>query len=436
MSENTLRNQEVTVNQSAFAISAKKVILALQHLIAMFGATVLVPYLTGFDPSVALVCAGVGTLVFHLVTKRVVPVFLGSSFAFIGVINAVKEAYNGDLAYAQGGIVVSGLIYIMVSLLVKKIGVDKIKKLLPSHVVGPMIIVIGLNLVPVAYGMAKNNFLIAGMTLAIALGITFLAKGFVKQLAILIAVTSGYLVSLSMGLVETSKITQAAVFAVPGFTLPKFDLAAIIVIVPVILAVFMEHLGDITTNGTVVGKNFVEEPGLNRTLLGDGLATLIAGFLGGPANTTYGENTGVLAITKNYDPAVLRIAAVFAIILGFIGKMGGFLNSIPIFVMGGISLMLFCMISLVGFRTIKDNKVQFNAKNVLVMGTIIFLGLYGTYVQGVIAPYLQDLTGINIGINIAIPVTDTVSISGLSLAALVGVILNLIVNGFSKEKVK
>ncbi|MCY6369094.1 uracil-xanthine permease family protein [Clostridium ganghwense] len=417
MSENVLSKTNVEVEESSKILeSSKKVILALQHLIAMFGATVLVPILTGFDPSVALLSAGMGTLIFHFVTKRKVPVFLGSSFAFIGGILAVKEMFNGDLAYAQGGIMVAGLIYVGLSLLVKKIGVEKIKKYLPNQVVGPMIIVIGLNLVPVAYGMASNNFMVAGITLSIALIITFKAKGFIKQLAILIAVVVGYILSLKIGIVDTSVISNAPMFAMPNFSLPKFDLGAIAIIAPIVLAVFMEHIGDVTTNGEVVGKNFIEDPGLNRTLLGDGLATLFAGFVGGPANTTYGENTGVLAITKNYNPQILRIAAVFAIMLGFIAKVGGFLRTIPVPVMGGISLMLFSMIAFVGAKTLSGDKVEFNVKNILVIATILALGLGTGFVEK------------KYGISIGIPITATVKITGLSLAAIVGVVLNAVLN--------
>src|SRR5690606_2637780 len=311
MSEEVLNNvQDHSLKKKDLANTSKKVVLALQHLIAMFGATVLVPILTGFNPSIALFTAGLGTLIFHLCTQGKVPVFLGSSFAFIPVILTVKEIY-GDLAYAQGGIIIAGLIYVGISFLIKKIGVSKIQKFLPPQVIGPMIMVIGLNLIQTAIGMASASFLIAGITLAIALLINFAGKGFLKQLSILIAITIGYIISAHAGMVDITPVAESPLFAIPSFTLPKFDGGAIAIIAPVVLAVFMEHVGDITTNGQVVGKNFVEDPGLNRTLLGDGLATIAAGMIGGPANTTYGENTGVLAITKNYDPSILRLAAIF-----------------------------------------------------------------------------------------------------------------------------
>ena len=294
MTENVITNSQTQLT----VLEKSKVVLALQHLIAMFGATVLVPILTGLDISVALFTAGLGTLIFHFCTGGKVPVFLGSSFAFIPVILTVKEMYNGDLAYAQGGIVVAGLLYVIISFFIKKFGVERIKKYLPAQVVGPMIMVIGMNLIPTAYGMASKNLLIAAITLGVALLINFKGKGFIKQLGILIGVASGYALSMALGIVDIDAISSAPIVAVPAFNLPKFDIGAIAIIAPVVLAVFMEHLGDVTTISQIVGKNYIEEPGLHRTLLGDGLATAVAALIGGPANTTYGENTGVLAITK------------------------------------------------------------------------------------------------------------------------------------------
>lgn len=400
---------------------AKRIVLGLQHLIAMFGATVLVPILTGLSPTVALLSAGIGTLIFHFCTKKKVPVFLGSSFAFIPVIIKVRDMYNGDFSYAQGGIFIAGLIYVLTSLLVNKIGVEKIDKYLSPRVIGPMIIVIGINLIPSAYNMAKENLLIAGITLLTCLFVQRFVRGFLGQLSILIAVIVGYLVALSQGLVDTNVITSAKLIGMPAVNLPKFSLAGVVTIAPIVLAVFMEHIGDIKTNGQVVGKDFVKDPGLNRTLLGDGLATMAASLIGGPANTTYGENTAVLAVTKNYDPSLLRLAAVFAIILSFVGKLGGILVSIPTFVMGGISLVLFSMIALVGVKTIRTNNVKFNFSNIVVMGAILIIGLFGSYIE--------SKTGILLGIKI----TDTISISGLSFAAIVGIILNIIFTKFEKD---
>lgn len=411
MAEKAIRKEEMNVvvtgssSENTFH-QIKKAVLALQHLLAMFGATVLVPMLTGLNTSVALVSAGVGTLIFHQCTKRKVPVFLGSSFAFIPVIIAVGKEF-GDLRYAQGGIIAAGLLYVVMSFVVSKVGVEKVKEFFPPQIVGPMIIVIGTNLIPVAFNMAKGNFILSMTTLATALAITLFGKGFFKQLSIITGVFVGYLLALSMGLVDTAAIQNAGFVSVPAFTMPVFNMAAIAMIAPVVLAVFMEHIGDITTNGMVVGQNFMEDPGLHRTLLGDGLATLFAGFIGGPANTTYGENTGVLAITKNYDPSILRLTAVLAILLGFIGKVGGFLQTIPTEVMGGISLMLFSMIALIGVKTIKNSAIKMDMRNGIIMLLVLLIGLSG-----------------NFGWNIGIPLTENVSISGLSLAALIGVVIN------------
>lgn len=421
-------NKELELSGESVAFKEKgtEVILALQHLIAMFGATVLVPILTGFNPSVALFTAGVGTLIFHFVTGGVVPVFLGSSFAFIAVINQVKVTHGGDLAYAQGGILVAGLAYILVSFLVKKFKYETIKKLLPSYVIGPMIIVIGFTLIPTALGMASENYILAGITLGTALLINIFAKGITKKMSILIAIIVGYGSALITNSVDLSIITGAGFLEMPAFTLPKFSINAILTITPIVLAVFMEHVGDITTNGEVVGKDFIKEPGLDRTLLGDGLATVFASLVGGPANTTYGENTGVLAITKNYKLHILRMAAVFAIILAFVGKLGGVLRSIPTPVMGGISLMLFSMIALVGFQTLgkahkeKEMKVEF--KTVLIIAVILIIGFAPTFLPEQIASFLQ------------IRITDTISLSGLSLAALSGIILNAIFSLLEKKK--
>lgn len=406
-------------------------ILAFQHLIAMFGSTVLVPIITGLDISVSLFAAGLGTLIFHFCTKGKVPVFLGSSFAFIPVIAVVATNY-GDLRYAQGGIFVAGIIYVAVSFFVKKIGVKKIRAILPAEVVGPMIIVIGLNLIPTALDMAGVNSLVKGesigtiavtisvVTLVSALAIRKFAKGFLSQISIILAVLIGYTLSLILGQVDIASIKTATLISIPAFSLPKFDSGAIMIIIPVVLAVFMEHIGDITTNGEVVGKNFIEDPGLNRTLLGDGLATMASALIGGPANTTYGENTGVLAITKNYDPSLLRITAVLAILLSFVGKFGAVVKSIPSPVMGGISLILFSMIALVGVKTIKNAKVKLNFKNLVIMVTILFVGLSGIFMNEAIA----------------INITDSVSLSGLSLAALIGVMLNIVINLIMKLRKK
>lgn len=321
----------------------------------MFGACVLVPLLVGINPSIAIMTAGIGTLIFHLCTKGKVPVFLGSSFAFITPIITINSMYN-DYAYVQGGIIIVGLIYMLMSFIVYKIGVDKINKILPPHIVGAMIIVIGLSLVPSAITNIQTNVLVACVTLAISVLISIFGRGFLKQLGILIGVICGYLLSLSLGIVDTSIIQNANLVFIPTLTLPKFSLEAIMIIAPLSLCTLCEHIGDVTTNGTVVGKDFIKNPGLHRTMLGDGLATLVAGLLGSVPNTTYGENTSLLAITKNYNPKLLRRTAVIAIVLSFIGVFGATLQSVPSSVIGGISLQLYCMIAYIGFKNIKDNK--------------------------------------------------------------------------------
>ena len=382
----------------------KEWILSIQHLISAFGACVLVPLLVGINPSIAILTAGIGTLIFHLCTKGKVPVFLGSSFAFITPIITISTMYN-DYSYVQGGIIVVGLIYALMSFIVYKIGVDKINKILPSHVVGAMIIVIGLSLVPSAITNIQTNSMVALATLGISLLITFFGKGFIKQLGILIGVVCGYLLSLCLGIVDTSVIQNASLIALPTLSLPKFSLEAIMVIAPLSLCTLCEHIGDITTNGTVVGKDFVKDPGLHRTILGDGLATLVAGLLGSVPNTTYGENTSLLAITKNYNPKLLRRTAMIAIVLSFIGIFGAILQSVPACVIGGISLQLYCMIAWIGVKNIKDNKSYKSIKKLIVIAVILIVGLSGLTIT-----------------------LGSIAISGLALAVIVGVILNLVLN--------
>ena len=332
----------------------KEYILSVQHLFAMFGATVLVPLLVAINPCIAIMTAGIGTLIFQLCTKGKVPVFLGSSFAFISPILAIMAMYN-DYSYVQGGIIAVGIVYAIVALLIKKIGSEKLMNLLPPHIVGAMIIIIGLSLVPSAVTNINTNVVIALITLGISLVITIFGKGFLKQCGILIAVITGYILSLIMGVVDTSIITNADLFFLPTLTLPKFSLNALMIIVPISLCTMCEHVGDIVTNGTVVGENFIKEPGLHRTMLGDGLATLVAGLLGSVPNTSYGENTSVLAITQKYNPKILKRTAIMAIILSLIGVFGALIQSVPACVIGGISLQLYIMIAWVGFKNIKDN---------------------------------------------------------------------------------
>lgn len=398
-------------------VTKTNLLLGVQHVLAMFGATVLVPFLTGMDASIALISAGVGTLLFHLCTKGIVPVFLGSSFAFIGALALVLKE-NG-IGAVKGGVISAGLVYILMSYMIKWFGVDKIKSFFPPVVVGPIIMVIGLRLSPTALAMAgysNGNFDMKSLAIALVviismIFISVLEKSFFRLVPILISVVLGYIVSIIFGMVDFTPIISAKWF---GFsenawssltTFPEFSLTSILGIAPIALVVFIEHIGDITTNGAVVGKDFFKNPGISRTVLGDGVATMAAGLLGGPANTTYGENTGVLAVTKVYDPLILRIAAVYAIVLGFIGKFGAILQTIPQPVMGGVSIILFGMIAAVGVRTVVDAELNFTHSRNLIIASLIFV----------------------LGIAIdKIVVWKTVSLSGLAIAAIIGILLNKI----------
>ena len=409
-------------------LTGKDMALGIQHLFAMFGATILVPLLTGLNPATALVTAGIGTLIFHLCTSFKVPVFQGSSFAYLTAISAVVASQG--IQYAQGGIIFAGVIYLIIAGIAFLAGADRIKRIFPSVVTGPVIIVIGLSLVSTAVGDATNttvtgsagaSLLVAIFTLAVVIICTIFAKGFFKLVPILIGLAAGYLLCVILSFagvftMDYSAIATAHWINIPHytkdfFTLPKFNLTAILAIAPIAIVTCMEHLGDITTNGAVVGKDFFKDPGLHRTLLGDGLGTIVAGFLGGPASTTYSENTGVLATTKNYNPRLLRIAAVFAIILGIFGKFGAILQTIPTPVRGGVEFMLFGMISAVGIRTLAEANLDFtHSRNLIIVALILSIGT-GFSVTG--------------GLEIAVGAMD-ISISGLFLAVVIGVILNLI----------
>ncbi|OHX67929.1 uracil-xanthine permease family protein [Flammeovirga pacifica] len=392
-----------------------KYLLGIQHVLAMFGATVLVPFLTGLHPLIALFAAGAGTLIFHSVTKKIVPVFLGSSFAFIGAISFVLK--HEGLAEVKGGIIGAGLIYVIMAAVIKKFGVKSVQSFFPPIVIGPTIMVIGLRLSPVALQMAgysdgtfdTNSLIIALIVISTMVVSSIVQHSFFKMMPILIAVTVGYISAYFMGMVNFDPVINAHWFGFSGevidqvLTIPKFTASGFFAIAPVALVVFIEHIGDITTNGAVVGKNFLKNPGIHRTMLGDGLATMFAGLFGGPANTTYGENTGVLAVTKVYDPSVIRIAAGFAIILSLVGKVGAILQTIPVPVMGGISIILFGMIAAVGVRTLISAKLDFaHSRNLIITALIFVLG---------------------IGIK-EVAVWNDINISGLSIAAFVGILLN------------
>ena len=410
----------------------KNLLLGIQHLFAMFGSTVLVPILTGLDPNVALFTAGLGTLIFHLCTKGKVPVFVGSSFAFIGVIQITAcmyggvdagaanytslSAYQAAFPYVTGGIIVAGALYLVLALLVKLFGVERVTSFFPPVVTGPMIVVIGLTLAPTAFDniLASTTavpdvlwmrWVIAISVVATMIIVSIFCKGFFKLVPIVFGIAVGYLVAAIMGQVDFSVFSTGSLgISAPNFFLPKFDLSAILIIAPTTLVTFMEHIGDITTNGAVVGKNFMKDPGLHRTLLGDGLATMAAGCLGGPANTTYSENTGVLAVTKNYNPTTLRIAAVFAMLMSFLGVFQTFLSSIPGPVMGGVSIILFGMISAVGMRTLVEAQLDFtHSRNLMIVAVMLVSGL---------------------GLSGGIQITEAFTISDIAICAILGVILN------------
>ncbi len=393
-------------------LTPKNFVLSFQHVLAMFGATVLVPFITGLNPSIALLGAGVGTLLFHLVTGGQVPVFLGSSFAFIPGIMIVKETFG--IEYATGSFLAVGAVYFLMSLTVYFVGIDNVRKLFPAVVTGPIIIVIGLILAPVAVDMSSANWTVAIITILGVALTGILARGFLRMIPILMGIVIGYIAAAIMGNVDISGMQEANIFAMPEFTAPAFSAEAMLIIIPIALVTLIEHIGDITTNGAVVEKDFMKKPGLHRTLLGDGLATAFAGLIGAPANTTYGENTGVLAVTKNYSPMILRGAAVIAILLSFIGKFGALIQSIPMAVMGGVSFVLFGMIASIGIRTMVETRLDLSdLRNSIVVFTVLIVGI--AYIQG----------DANL---LVIPLPGPASLSGLSLAAVVGVTLNAVFN--------
>ena len=412
-------------------LTPRHFVMGVQHVFAMFGATVLVPSIVGLNPSIALLCAGIGTLIFHLCTKGIVPVFLGSSFAFITALQAVIFSQQ-DIPKAQGGVIFAGLIYVILALLVKLIGVERIKKLFPPVVTGPIIVVIGLSLAPSAISNAASCWPIAIIVLAVIIVFMCFVRGFFNLLPVLVGLVVGYGLSLLCDatglsaaagwgqLVNLQTISDAGWFiSLDSFSLPVFDISSIVLIAPIAIVTFMEHIGDIVTNGAVVGKNFLENPGLHRTLLGDGLATMFAGLLGGPPNTTYGENTSVLAVTGAYDPRILRIAAVFAIIMGIIGKFGAVLQTIPTPVLGGISFVLYGMISSVGLRSLVTSKTDFmESRNLVIIAVILVTGLG---LPSVPLKPLFELFGAG-----DTEIANSLVLSGQFVATVAGVLLNAI----------
>lgn len=414
--------------------TGKMLILGFQHVFAMFGATVLVPLLTGLSVSVTLFCAGIGTIWFFIITKRKVPIFLGSSFAFIGAFNSIANGGDKELLpYATLGVVCAGLIYVILAALFAIFGAKKVMKLFPPVVTGPVIILIGLILAGTAVNSASANWILAIIAIAIVICVNLFGKGMIKILPILIGILGAYVIGcivtaikpdlFGLPWIDWSSLAGAKIFDVPPFTeysplrflfgAQAFDSAiatnAIVTFVVVALAAMVEHIGDICAIGATCDKNFIADPGLTRTLLGDGIGTSIAGLFGGPANTTYSENTGVVALTKVYDPKVMLIAAIMTIILSFVSIFDAFINTIPWSIIGGISMVLYGMISATGVRTIMENKVDYtNMRNILITALILVCGL------GFNANPLQ---------------IGRLTFGGLAVAAVVGIVVNAILPG-------
>ncbi len=385
---------------------ARKTIVGIQFLFVAFGATVLVPLLVGLDPATALFTAGLGTFIFHLITKGKVPIFLGSSFAFIApIISASKQwGMSGTLAGMAG----VALVYFVMSALIKWQGRRLLNRLFPPVVIGPVIICIGLSLSPSAVNMAKENWLLAFISLLTAILVLVLGRGLIKLVPVVCGIIVGYIVSFCMGLVDFSTVVSAPWFALPSsishFQLPQFAWEPFLFMIPVAIAPVIEHIGDVYVVGAVANKDFVKDPGLHRTMLGDGLACLVAALFGGPPVTTYSEVTGAMQITRITNPAVIRIAAATAIVFSVIGKLSALLQSIPAAVLGGIMLMLFGSIAAVGIQNLVNNKVDLNqTRNIIIVSVVLTLGIGGAIIP-----------------------MGSFSLSGIGLSAVAGVILNLV----------
>ena len=428
----------------------KMLILGLQHMFAMFGATILVPILVnsyfvdacgegptrGLTVAVTLFCAGFGTLLFHVCSKMKVPAFLGSSFAFLGGFSTVAHldtgiyagmSVNDKAAYACGGVVVAGLLYLVLSLIIRMVGVKRVMRYLPPVVTGPVIICIGLSLASSAIGNASTNWFLAFVALAVIIVFNIWGKGMFKIIPILMGVVISYAVAVIMNAVgltnpdgsailDFTSVASAGLVGIPPIQICKFDVTAILVMAPIAIATMMEHVGDMSAISATVGENYLADPGLHRTLLGDGLATALAGFLGGPANTTYGENTGVLELSHVYDPLVIRIAACFAIIISFIPKVSAIISTMPSAIIGGVSFMLYGMISAIGVRNVVENKVDLTkSRNLIIAGVIFVCGL-----------------GFSGGLTFTIAGTS-ITLTALAIAAIAGILLNIILPGNDYE---
>ena len=380
----------------------QKIVVGAQFLFVAFGSTVLVPLLVGMDPSVALLTAGIGTLIFHLVTKGKVPVFLGSSFAFIAPIIKATELFG--LPGALSGLVAVGAVYGLMSLLIRLRGVGFIARLFPPIVVGPVIMLIGLSLAGTGVAMAKSNWTLAIIALLTTVIVSLFGKGLLKLIPIFSGIVVGYIAAVIAGVVDFEPVVNASWFALPGFVRPEMCWEAVIFMLPVAIAPVIEHIGDIYAINEVTGKDYVTDPGLHRTMLGDGLACVAASFIGGPPVTTYSEVTGAISLTKISDPSVIRIAAVIGILFSILGKVSAILKTIPEAVLGGIMLLLFGTIASVGINSLVKNKVDLgNTRNLIIASLILTLGIGGA-----------EFT------------VGSFTIGGIGLSALVGVILNLV----------
>lgn len=423
----------------------KMLVLGLQHMFAMFGATILVPILVQqyglpLDIQTTLFFAGIGTLFFHVCTKFRVPAFLGSSFAFLGGFSTMANLNTGiyadmspqdKLAYTCGGIVVAGLLYLALALVIRLVGVKKVMRFLPPVVTGPIIVCIGLTLAPSAVSNASTCWPLALIALATIIIFNIWGKGMFKIIPILMGVVVSYIAALIMNacgvtvlnaageaipLIDFTAVREASILGLPPFQMAKFDLTAILVMAPIALATMMEHIGDMSAISATVGQNFIQEPGLHRTLVGDGIATSLAGMFGGPANTTYGENTGVLVLSKVHDPRVIRLAAVYAIVLSFIPKMADIIGSMPSAIVGGVSFILYGMISAIGVRNVVENRVDFtNSRNLIIAAVILVCGL-----------------GFSGGITFPVGGAH-VTLTNLAIAAIAGIALNAILPGKDYE---
>ena len=423
----------------------KMLILGLQHMFAMFGATILVPILVqGYglplNIQTTLFFAGIGTLFFHVCSKMKIPAFLGSSFAFLGGYSTMAQLESGiyanmpadeKLAYTCGGIVIAGLVYLILAAIIKVAGVRKVMRFLPPVVTGPIIVCIGLTLAPSAVSNAATCWPLALIALATIIIFNVWGKGMFKIIPILMGVVISYAAAIIMNacgvtildgngaaqpLLSFAAVAKADWIGLPPFTLAKFDITSILVMAPIALATMMEHIGDMSAISATTENNFIEDPGLHRTLIGDGLATTLSALFGGPANTTYGENTGVLVLSNVHDPRVVRLAAVFAIVLGFIPKMAEIIGSMPSAIVGGVSFILYGMISAIGVRNIVENKVDFtNSRNLIIAAVILVCGL-----------------GFSGGLTFTVAGTS-ITLTGLAIAAIAGIVLNAILPGNDYE---